>query len=174
MKILLVSKSNQQPCRQALTWNQHSSLFWPEIAVLDQRRCVKMKILLVFKSNQQRCLQAWTWNHYFDLKSRFFSELTHCVKWRFCSFLLKSNQQPCRQALTWNQHSNLGFWAYALREMKILLVFKSNQQPSRKALMWNQDSNLFWPEFEVFELTRCVKWRICSFLSQINSLAVRP
>ena len=27
----LVFKSNQQPCHQALTWNQHSNLFWPQI-----------------------------------------------------------------------------------------------------------------------------------------------
>ena len=31
MKFLFVFKSNQQPCHQALTWNQHSNLFWPQI-----------------------------------------------------------------------------------------------------------------------------------------------
>ena len=37
-------KSNQQPCRQALTWNQHSNLFWPEIEVFGLTRCVKWRI----------------------------------------------------------------------------------------------------------------------------------
>ena len=79
--------------------------------------------------------------------------------------------------LIWNQHfTHLGlkllFLSLYTTWNEQFAHFKWNQHPCCHALMSNQHFNLLRPEIDIFELTRCVKWTFCPFLSEINILAV--
>ena len=54
-------------------------------------------------------------------------------------------------------------WAYALREMDILLVFKWNQHPCCHALI--NILTFLGLKSTFLKFTRCVKWTVCSFWS---------
>ena len=96
MDILLVSKWNQYPCCQTLTWNQQCKLFRPEIYVFELTRCMKWKFSMASKWNQHPCYQ--TWNQHFWAYTLHEMNIFLASKW---------NQHPCCPALKRNQQFKL-------------------------------------------------------------------
>ena len=92
-----------------------------------------------------------------------------------CSVLNFWDQGPCRCKETCTLHRRVNLLICQPYIFKLIRCrqLKWNRDPCCDALKWNQHFNLFKPEIAVFELTRCVKWTFCLFLSESTSLLSR-